>query len=199
MALTALNMAATFELASKSDPAYDEDIAIAKEKGATIFTCGYLPKEVCAELSDDSQSATQRMNNGIETTYHAKNSRKAWKAFRRGLRNVQNFPDENDVEQVFQSENIVMGIGKATKVAAIAYVDKFPMSVINEIGSEILKRSSLTDDERKKSDGLFTLLTGTETSSAASAMTSKKSSEGAQSQLSGMKAETPMENTKDTG
>jgi len=69
MALTALNMSATFFLASKSDPKYDEDIDVARENGATIFEIGYLPKEVCAELQDASQEAVQSIENGISTTY----------------------------------------------------------------------------------------------------------------------------------
>ena len=199
MALTALNMSATFFLASKSDPKYDEDIDVARENGATIFEIGYLPKEVCAELQDASQEAVQSIENGISTTYKSKNSQKAYKAFRRGLRGVSNFANEDGQQQPFETENIMVGMGRGVPVASISFVNKFPTSVINEIGGEILKRSTLTDDERKKSDGLSMLLAGTGTSSAASATTNKKPQEDAESLQSDTQDETKTATKKDTG
>lgn len=130
-----------------ADPALTEDENI--EKGATIFYWGAIPSNIMARISDQQQTATVEVGEMMKQTFNQKTGARNREAFKWGVREPgwRNFADK-DGPIIPRWDQILEG-GATYKVLSDDTLNRVPLAIMQEVGTEIFNGNSMTDVQRK--------------------------------------------------
>lgn len=149
MAIKGISYAEKHWYVCRDDPGLHDTLEESREAGATIFHWGAIPNIVMAAISDKQTSSSVTMGDMLTQTYHQRTAQRNRDAFRFGIRNFENFPDENGDLIDCEFTSVLEG-GQSYQVVSEDTLNQVPLKVIQEVGAHIFNTNSLGDEGRKK-------------------------------------------------
>lgn len=169
MAIKGISVVEQWRFASVLDTATEDN-----EK--TWFVLGALTVAVRAYINDNSFLVVAGPESGRAIL--DKTSHRNLEAVRFGLRGVENFrmPDGKEITLTFGKRSVG---GEEYSVVSDEALSHFPPVIIAELGEEILAKNIMSDDLRKKLSPQSSQQNSTDSSTAQTAGSDSKQSEGA--------------------